>query len=244
MSDYWEKKYLKYKNKYNTLKMFGGRKNIVEELKVKDIDLINKLYKFITNKDTPYTPANPVIGKTNIIQDGEKVTKHSLAAAMLHKDGDIVYGVSSNSPLGYNIHGEGAVISAAHLKDPDPNNWVSIVCLVPPKFSSQNREDKQIIVKSSCGSCRELLRYQYPNIYLITPDPTISFEVTKTNANDDNKSYKVSGQIDFNTYIKSLGLKKVQAKYLLPFPYVNGDLLEESKWNPNIDIKFGAVERN
>ncbi len=85
------------------------------------------------------------------IEFGEKHLDHesyNLVAAMLHKDGNIVYGLASRSPMSSSeVHGEEAVISEARIYDQDVTNFKSLVCVtVNVKF------------KSPCGSCRELLQ--------------------------------------------------------------------------------------
>jgi cytidine deaminase len=209
-------------------------KEIIKNLDKNDIKLIYKLYNFITNgnKDKKYTDINPIIGKSSVMEDGVYISKHSLGAAMVNNDRRIVYGISSNSPFGYDVHGEGAVISQAHIVNPDANMWKTMVCLVPPKI----KDTIQIIVKSSCGACRELLRYQYPNIYVIVPDPTNEIAIKKPKdipTIDLSSDYKT-----FSDYIKTLGLVKIKAKYLLPYPYINSDILEASRWDKNINFSL------
>jgi len=132
-------KYLKYLNKS------GGaapepNKSLVEQLNYNDLTLIEETLKF-----------------------GEKhldLESYNLVAGMLHKDGTIVYGLASRSPMSSSeVHGEEAVLSQARIYDHDVTNFKSLVCVtVNVKF------------KSPCGSCRELLKHHYPNLDIIVPD--------------------------------------------------------------------------
>jgi ribosomal protein S18 acetylase RimI-like enzyme/cytidine deaminase len=90
---------------------------------------------------------------------------HPLVAGMLHKNGHIVYGLSSTNPLGNDVHGEHSAISQAHIYDKNKENFISLVCMTPPK-----NNDTKYRIKAPCGICRELLKQFYPNIYIIVPD--------------------------------------------------------------------------
>ena len=61
-------------------------------------------------------------------------------------------------------------------------------------------------IKSPCGICRELLRYHYPNLYIIVPYNLEITIITKKNFSN---------------------LKKIRSKYLLPYPYVSSKLPEK-----------------
>jgi cytidine deaminase len=89
---------------------------------------------------------------------------HPLVAAMIHKDGHIVYGLSSTNPLGNDVHGEHTVISQAHIYDKNNENFIGLVCMTKPKDNTKYR------IKAPCGVCRELIKQFYPNIYVIVPD--------------------------------------------------------------------------
>jgi len=110
---------------------------------------------------------------------------HPTAAGMIHKNGHIVFGLSSSNPLGYDVHAEHSVISQARIYDKNNENYIGIVAMSKPKDNSKYR------VKSPCGICRELLKFFYPNIYVIVPD---------------------------NDQIEHV---KIISKYLLPFPYIS-----------------------
>ena len=156
-----DSKYIKYKTKYLQLKnnlnyelddaIFGSlfigggndENNIVKELDEKDNILLEKLNEFVNkncNNDYP------------------------LASGMMHESGVIVYGISSKNPMGYDVHGEHAVISAARIFDQDKSKYNAIVSLT-------KSDDGKYKVKAPCGICRELLRYHYPNMYAIVPHP-------------------------------------------------------------------------
>jgi cytidine deaminase len=138
--------------------------NIVEKLDEMDVKLLEKTREFMIE----YCNEN-----------------HPTAAGMIHKDGHIVFGLSSSNPLGYDVHAEHTVISQARIYDKNIENYIGIVAMSKPKDNSKYR------VKSPCGICRELLKFFYPNIYVIVPD------------NDTSQNVKIF------------------SKYLLPFPYVS-----------------------
>jgi len=142
-------KYLKYKEKYLSLKnnsitkleKYGGAgESLVESLNADDIRLVREAIKF---------------GHLHL---DDKF--YNLVAAMLHKDGTIIYGLASRSPLSSTeVHGEEAVISQARIYDHNRDNYKSLVCVtISVKF------------KSPCGNCRELLKHHYPNLDIIVPD--------------------------------------------------------------------------
>lgn len=178
-------KYIKYKTKYLELKnidvynQIGSgylEENVIEELDEKDEVLLKKLEEFI---------------KENGSED------YPLAAGMLHKSGTIQYGLASKSPMGYDVHGEHAVLSQARIFDKNKKNYLTLVAI-----SAKNN------IKAPCGICRELIRYHYPEIYVIVPHP------------------------------KTGKLVKVMAKYLLPYPYISTKLPEESKLDDNVEIEY------
>jgi hypothetical protein len=154
----YREKYLKYKAKYLALK---GGANEVMPLNELDKKLIFDLYKVtirqpITHDGITYK----TIGKERTFgagPDAINYMRHALIAGMIQENGEMAVGLSSKSPTGVDAHGEPAVASAAYLLDPVATNWKSLVCLVPPTANTV-----QVKVKSSCGTCRELLRYHYP----------------------------------------------------------------------------------
>jgi cytidine deaminase len=197
-----QNKYLKYKNKYSNLQntlMFGG--TIPENTTDEDMLLINNLYFFAK----AYT-------------DKEY---HPLAVAMLHKSGQIIYSLASKSPMGNDVHGEHAIMSAAKIYDPD-RKFETIVCMTLHEKAYEgerisidqvkhNIKDEikleikidEYKIKSPCGICRELLKHHYPNISIIVNNP--------------NKST--------NKFVK------IKTKYLLPYPYTSTKTLDISKYD-------------
>jgi cytidine deaminase len=186
MDNSFKQKYFKYKNKYNNLKkiinlehMNGGgylEKNVIEELNEKDNILLKKLEEFV---------------KDNCSEE------YPLAAGIMHNSGIIHYGLASKSHLGYDVHGEHAVLSQARIFDKNKKNYLSLVAI-----SAKNK------LKAPCGICRELIRYHYPEIYVIVPHPN-------------------TGK-----------LVKIMSKYLLPYPYISTQLPESSKFDDNIEVKY------
>ena len=141
--DYAEKFLLPlYKNKLEAKKTHTNQ-NIVEQLNDMDEKLLEKTKEFMMK----YCNEN-----------------HPLAAGMIHKDGTIVYGLSSTNPLGNDVHGEHSVISQAHIYDKNNENFIGLVAMTKPKENSKYR------IKAPCGICRELIKQFYPNIYVIVPD--------------------------------------------------------------------------
>jgi cytidine deaminase len=136
-----ELKYLKYKHKYDYIKTFiGGSESLTEQLNTNDLTLVESAIKF---------------GEEHL---DDKL--YNLVAAIQHKDGTILYGLASRSPMSSSeVHGEESVISQARIYDKDRNNFKSLVCVtISVKF------------KSPCGSCRELLKHHFPNLDIIVPD--------------------------------------------------------------------------
>jgi cytidine deaminase len=136
-----ELKYLKYKQKYDYIKTFiGGSESLTEKLNEDDLNLIKAAILF---------------GAQHL---DDKL--YNLVAAIQHKDGTILYGLASRSPMSSSeVHGEESVISQARIYDQDRNNFKSLVCVtISVKF------------KSPCGSCRELLKHHFPNLDIIVPD--------------------------------------------------------------------------
>ncbi len=153
-----EEKYIKYKTKYLGLKeLFGGHsqetriidESIVQELDAKDKILLDSLNRFV------------------IKQCNED---HPLATGIMHESGEILYGLCSKSPLGYDVHGEHACISQAHIFDKNKENY----CVLTSMSNSAPYK-----VKAPCGICRELLRYHYPNLPIIVPHPNIPDKLVK-----------------------------------------------------------------
>ena len=156
------------------------KNNYVKELDDNDIMLIKRTYDFVMENCSDI---------------------HPLGTAILHNTTHIIYGLSSNSPLGYDVHGEHVVIGNSYVFDKNNKNFSSLVSL------TRTNENKYKI-KSPCGICRELLRYHYPDLYIIVPKSTDVITV------DDN---------NFNELIK------IKAKYLLPYPYISSKLPNDCK---------------
>jgi len=147
----FKSKYIKYRNKYISLKnniipngiikkeKYGGNgEYLIESLNESDGILIQKAKEFATLHCDKLYP---------------------LVAAMSHEDGTIVYGLAARGPLSNDIHGEHSVLTNARIKDHDRNKFKSLVCVtVNLKF------------KSPCGNCRELLKHHYPNLDIIVID--------------------------------------------------------------------------
>jgi len=199
------KKYLKYREKYIKLKkysnqypkqieLYGGKgETLIEPLTEGDFQLIKELRKFVTANCNELYP---------------------LAAAILHKDGTILYGLAARSPLANNVHGEHAAVSQARIKDKNRNNFTTIVCMsVKQKF------------KSLCGNCRELIKHHYPNINIILPDPS-----------EKKVLPPLPGSGSASEPLVVQKLVKIKAKYLLPYPYESGETLPESELDVNIDV--------
>ena len=68
--------------------------NNIKELDANDIVLIKKTYDF-------------VIQNCN--------DNHPLGTGILHNTNHIIYGISSNSPLAYDVHGEHVAIGNSHV---------------------------------------------------------------------------------------------------------------------------------
>jgi cytidine deaminase len=186
----YKKEYIKYKTKYlelrniNIYKQIGSgylEEDVIKELDEQDNILIKKLEEFIRDNCNEH---------------------HPLAAGILHNSGTIQYGLASKSPLGYDVHGEHAVLSQARIFDKNKKNYVSLVAI-----SGKNK------LKAPCGICRELIRYHYPEIYVIVP------------------------------HHKTGKLVKIMAKYLLPYPYVSTQLPEKSKLDDNVEIEYVQKKR-
>jgi len=199
------KKYLKYRDKYLKLKeyskqypkqiaLYGGKgETLLKPLTEGDFQLINELRKFVVANCNELYP---------------------LAAAILHKDGTILYGLAARSPLANNVHGEHAAVSQARIKDTNRNNFTTIVCMsVKQKF------------KSLCGNCRELIKHHYPNINIILPDPS-----------EKKVLPPLPGSGSASEPLVVQKLVKIKAKYLLPYPYESGETLPESELDVNIDV--------
>lgn len=121
-------------------------KSIVQNLSPEDYRLLDNLNIFINNYCND---------------------DHPLATAFLHKDGTILYGLSSKNPMGYDVHGEHSAVSQAHIYDQNSENYITIVSMTKSK-SKRNKYK----FKGPCGICRELLRHLYPNAYIISPEHT------------------------------------------------------------------------
>ena len=78
----------------------------MEELTDHDKELIKKLYFFVKDKCS---------------------NEHPLASAIIHKDNNIIFGISSKSPLGYDVHGEHVLVGNAYIYDNNHNNFLSLV---------------------------------------------------------------------------------------------------------------------
>ena len=147
------------------------------------------------------------VGKTYCDPEGSPVAMYSLVTALRHgPSGEILYGLASRSPMGSDAHAEPAVVSAARIRDPVRTNFTTIVCI-----TSTGK------FKAPCGSCRELLKHHFPHVNVIVPDPSIAVPTPLPPNYIDN-------------------LVKINIKYLLPYPYQNGDIREESKLDKNIDV--------
>lgn len=138
---------IKSKSEKNTSKKYIRKKEnktIVKNLSTEDYRVLDNLNVFINN----YCDDD-----------------HPLATAFLHKDGTILYGLSSKNPMGYDVHGEHSAVSQAHIYDKNPENYITIVSMT----KSDNKKCKYKF-KGPCGICRELLRHLYPNCYIISPE--------------------------------------------------------------------------
>ncbi len=82
---------------------------------------------------------------------------HPLACGILHEDGTILYSVTSKSPLGYDVHAEHSIVSQARIYDKE-KKYKTLVTI------SSTGDYK---IKAPCGICRELLRFHYPNLFII-----------------------------------------------------------------------------
>ncbi len=166
----------------------------MEELSDNDIELLNKLYSFVMDKCNK---------------------DHPLASAILHKDKKIIYGISSKSPLGYDVHAEHVLVGNAYVYDNNSDNFSALINMTKslPDVNGNNTYK----IKAPCGICRELLRFHYPNLYIIVPRNSETTLIT-------NKNFK--------------DLIKIKSKYLLPFPYISSKLPLESKINDDIELKI------
>jgi cytidine deaminase len=186
----YKKKYIKYKTKYLKLKNFNVNNQIGSGYLEEDI------IKELNKKDNILLKKLEEFVKDNCNED------YPLAAGILHKSGIIHYGLASKSPLAYDVHGEHAVLSQARIFDKNKQNYLSLVAI-----SAKNK------LKAPCGICRELIRYHYPEIYVIVP------------------------------HHKTGKLVKIMAKYLLPYPYVSTQLPEKSKLDDNVEIEYVQKRR-
>jgi cytidine deaminase len=175
----YNEKYNKYKNKYLQLKnSIGGKyeEDIVMDLNDIDNKLLDEVNEFV---------------KKHCNED------HPLCSGMMHKSGAVQFGLSSKCPMGNDVHGEHAVISQARIFDNNKDNYVSLVSMT---FTGNYK------VKAPCGICRELLRYHYPNLPILVPNP-------------------ITGKF-----------VKIISKNLLPYPYVSTKLPENSKLTENVEL--------
>lgn len=190
------------------------KKNIKKKIIKKDIvkkDIVKKdiVKKGIVKKENIRIVQNlssedyRLLDNLNVFINNYCTDDHPLATGFLHKNGTIVYGLSSKNPMGYDVHGEHSAVSQAHIYDQDSENYTTIVSMI----KSKNKKNKYKF-KGPCGICRELLRYLYPNAYIISPEHTKGIP------------------------------KKILCKYLLPFPYMSSKLKKKSILNKNINIKY------
>lgn len=150
--------YTKYvNNKENNTKIKNldlyYENNIVEELDDDDNRLLDEVNKFVKkhgNEDYP------------------------LCSGILHNSGKILYGLAAKCPMGYDVHGEHALMSQARIHDKDKSNYISMVSMT---YTGNMK------VKAPCGICRELLRYHYPNLCIIVPHPITGKFVKITSKN-------------------------------------------------------------
>ena len=166
----------------------------MEELTDNDKELLIKLHLFVNDKCS---------------------NDHPLASAMLHKDNKIIFGLSSKSPLGYDVHGEHTLVGNSYMYDNDCNNFLSLVNMT--RSLPDDDGNKTYKIKSPCGICRELLRYHYPDLYIIVSRNLSNIKIKENNFND---------------------LIKIKSKYLLPYPYISSKLPEKSKINNDIKIEI------
>jgi cytidine deaminase len=164
----------------------------MEELTDHDIELIKRLYYFVNDKCC---------------------NEHPLASAIIHKDNNIIFGISSKSPLGYDVHGEHTLVGNAYIYDNNHNNFLSLVNMTRSLPDDDGNNIYKI--KSPCGICRELLRYHFPDLYIIVSRDFNNIKIKESNFND---------------------LIKIKSKYLLPYPYTSSKLPEISKINDNIKL--------
>ena len=145
--------------------------------------------------------------------------EHPLACATNHNDGTYIYGISSNCPLGNDIHAESTLVANAFIYDKNKNNFLSLICMTRHFIHSEEKHNNaKYKIKSPCGICREVLRYHFPNIHVIVP------KCSDTILLEENELYD--------------NLLKIKAKYLLPFPYVSTKLPLESKIKKNTVFKI------
>jgi cytidine deaminase len=138
------------------------KKNIVKKDIVKK-DIVKKEYKNIVQNLS--SEDYRLLDNLNVFINNYCNDDHPLATGFLHKDGTIVYGLSSKNPMGYDVHGEHSAVSQAHIYDQNPENYVTIVSMT--KSKSKKIKYK---FKGPCGICRELLRHLYPNSYIISQE--------------------------------------------------------------------------
>jgi cytidine deaminase len=162
----------------------------MEELTDHDKELIKKLYYFVKDKCS---------------------NEHPLASAIIHKDNKIIFGISSKSPLGYDVHGEHTLVGNAYIYDNNNNNFLSLVNMTRSLPDDDGNNIYKI--KSPCGICRELLRYHFPDLYIIVSRDFNDIKIKESNFND---------------------LIKIKSKYLLPYPYTSSKLPETSKINDKL----------
>jgi cytidine deaminase len=168
--------------------------NIMEELTDLDKELLRKLHFFVNDKCC---------------------NEHPLASAIIHKDSNIIFGLSSKSPLGYDVHGEHTLVGNAFMYDNNANNFLSLVNMTRSLPDDDGNNTYKI--KSPCGICRELLRYHYPNLYIIVSRNLNNIKIKENNFSE---------------------LIKIKSIYLLPYPYISSKLPEISKINDNIKLKI------
>ena len=187
-----------YKNKNNDYNLENNPFCKIRNISESDINLIKNLKNFVN-------------------QNCDK--EHPLACATNHGDGSYIYGISSNCPLGNDVHAESTLVANAFIYDKNKNNFLSLICMTKNNNISEEQDDNVIKykIKAPCGICRELLRYHFPNIYIIVPKNSDIILLEESELQEN--------------------LVKIKAKYLLPFPYVSTKLPVESKIKKNTVFK-------
>lgn len=145
-------------------------------------------------------------------------TSFRMIVGIVCENGDLLFSLQTSSPMGQDIHAEHTLIQTLYKYEIERGmankGKLSLNYLMLVCVNSKG------MIKAPCGICRELLKHYLPNTYVIVKNDIIG------KYHDSTMPYVM-----------------IQAKYLLPYPYISSSKVNKESITTNKNIIFNIVDQ-